>query len=306
MSLFIGHVYKSPDVAALAWAIYSRPLMRSGSQYLVVDEHWCDQLFADHKQWLHELDNNPEPLQHFLDDSSSKLIGRRFERLLAFFFTESRFFELVVSNVVLKEQSNTSGEIDFIVLDKRSGELIHFEVACKYYLQWNNSKDPANWPGPNGHDTFQTKMDKLKKQLGVFDTVAGKQFLLEHGLKRPISRAFVKGVFFHHFKSIHAIVSPAGAHPSYNAGWYCSVSELGNFNTNTRQWVVLPKKLWLCPYAFATESQDLLSGPELIDYCDRLKDNFGKSLMIAQVKEEEGMCIEQSRGLIIQNNFRVK
>lgn len=306
MSLFTGHIYNNPDVAALAWAIYSRPLLRSTKQLLVVGEGWCDELFAEHEQWFKDLDDNPQPLSDFLEVSSSKLIGRRFEKLLEFFFTQSPSFDLLAYNVVLKDHGNTSGEIDFVVLDRRTGDLFHFEAACKYYLQWNNSGDPANWPGPNGRDSLQTKMNKLKRQLGVFETPAGAQFLRDYHLKTPESVAFIKGVFFHHFKSIQEVVAPAGAHPAYNAGWYCSVNELQNFKTNTRQWIVLPKIMWLCPYAFQAGHNELLSGIELMDYCECQEGNAGKSLMVVQVKEEDDRYVEQSRGLIIQNNFRLR
>jgi hypothetical protein len=298
--------FKNYEVAALAWAIRSAPLMANGGEIEFVGEEWCEEMYRHHEAWLKNLDADPLPLRTFLQQENAVLIGKKFEQLLAYWFLHSPRFRLVERNVVLSERGNTRAEIDFIVEDLDEGTLMHLEVACKYYLQLNGSRQWKDWPGPNGNDSLLIKMQKLSKQTTVFNTTAGMKYLAENGLVRPHSYAFMKGIFFHHFSEIQHSVAPAGAHPHYNSGWYCHLHELTRFAGNTRQWIILPAWLWMCPYRFDKVEEMLLSGHELPEHCSQIISRRGKSVMVVQVACEQGLYVEVSRGMVISDHFSVK
>ncbi len=306
MTLKPLYCYKNHEVASLAWAIYSAPLMQSLHGISFVGEEWCNDRYHENLEWLLELDSNPSVLQNYLLENTSSLIGKRFEQLLAFWFTYGRSFKLVARNVVLSENGNTRAEIDFIVEDIQDGHTMHFEVACKYYLQLNASRHWCDWPGPNGHDSLLSKLDKLRRQTGIFETDLGRNYLKHEGLKKPDSYAFLKGIFFHHFSSLGSSIAPVGAHKHYNSGWYCHLSDLKQFSGLTEQWIILPVRLKLCPFAFGDDEAEILRGDDLFGACHQQMSKTGKSVMIAQVVPENGRMIEISRGLIILDNYRIR
>ncbi|MBL0314825.1 MAG: DUF1853 family protein [Flavobacteriales bacterium] len=189
-------VFHDPDVAALSWAIASAPLVKENCGELpIIDEEWCDQQLELHLDWLKQLDSDPSPLKNFIQDDDAKLLGKRFESLLAFWFEQSPHFELIGRNIRF-ENSGASGEADFLIRDLIDGELIHLEAACKYYIGLPYSPKRNTWVGPNGIDSLQLKLEKLRKQVNLFRTTPGKKFLEEHGLEIPGRAVLLKGYFF--------------------------------------------------------------------------------------------------------------
>lgn len=295
--------YKNPDVASLAWAIYSAPLLKDVTGISIVGETWCRDQFVKHEEWLRELDADPSPLQAHIARDAEKLLGKRFESLIAFWFEQSPHYELLGRNIVLSEDKNTRGEIDLLVRDKDDGELMHFEVACKYYIQLHQSRQWKDWPGPNGKDSLQNKISKLYQQVRIFQTSLGQSYLHTHHLKKPSSYAFVKGYFFHAYDNLIMPVPPNNAHPHYNSGWYVSLAELERFSGKQPQWLMLPKTMWMCPYHFLEEDQILLTGDELIESCRAEILRTQKAVMIVQVIRESGYLREISRGFVLKNQI---
>ncbi len=291
--------YTHHQVASLAWAIGSAPLLKNNIKGLeLFDEERCDELFYSHEKWLADLDADPSPLIEWLDRDVQKLLGHRFESLLAFFFSNSPQFNLLHRNVLLMQDKNTRGEIDFIVEDLENHELLHIEVACKYYIGQHNTSAWRDWIGPNGHDSLMLKMEKLHQQVRIFSTVPGKIFLEENKLAQPNSMVLLKGFFFHHFSRMQHAVPPVDAHPHYNSGWYIFDHELSVFNDSISQWLVLPKTYWTCPYRFPVSQIPVLSGKEMTEKVRAEIQRTQKAQMVMQVNVEGGMVMEVSRGFV--------
>jgi len=66
--------------------------------------------------------------------------------------------------VQLIEAKKTIGELDFIVQNLESEEIIHFELAYKFYLLDPSISESQinNWIGPNRRDSLVEKLEKLK------------------------------------------------------------------------------------------------------------------------------------------------
>jgi uncharacterized protein len=93
-------------------------------------------------------------------------LGHLAERVVSGLIKSSSNFNLLHENVQLIENKTTIGELDFIVKNLESGEIIHFELAYKFYLL-----DPSlsqnqinNWIGPNRRDSLIEKLEKLKSK----------------------------------------------------------------------------------------------------------------------------------------------
>lgn len=98
-----------------------------------------------------------EPIQDNL------FLGKRSERFLENLLQQCSRYEVVASNLQIKDGKNTIGEIDFIVKDIKTNTLIHLEQVCKFYLYDSAfNTEPEQWIGPNRKDSFRQKLDKLK------------------------------------------------------------------------------------------------------------------------------------------------
>lgn len=293
-------VFRDPDVAALSWAIASAPLVKENCGELpIIDEEWCDQQLELHLDWLKQLDSDPSSLKNFIQDDDTKLLGKRFESLLAFWFQQSPHFELIGRSIRF-ESSGASGEADFLIRDLTDGELIHLEAACKYYIGMPYSPKRNTWVGPNGIDSLQLKVEKLRKQVNLFRTAPGKKFLEEHGLEIPGRAVLLKGYFFHPLQSLSMPVAPADAHRHYSAGWYIHRTELAFFEHDPEQWLVLPKSRWMCPFHFHDRDVSVLNGREMIEQVHREMNLHQKAVLIIQVERSDNMLHELSRGFVIR------
>jgi len=293
-------IFKNPDVAALAWAMGSAPLVKENCGELpIIDEEWCDHQLALHLDWLKKLDENPDDLKTFLMNEDSTLLGKRFESLLAYWFMRSPHFELISRNIRF-DQSGATGEADFLIRELADGELIHLEAACKYYIGKPYSPNRNAWVGPNGFDSLQLKIEKLRRQINVFRTPVGKNYLHEHHLETPGRAVLMKGYFFHPLGELSMPVAPSDANRHYSAGWYVTRNELSVFDGDPAQWLVLPKHRWMCPFHFSDHDVSILNGREMITTVLQEMNLHQKAVLVIQVTREGELLHETSRGFIIK------
>lgn len=74
-------------------------------------------------------------------------------------------YEVLLHNLPVKSGNRTIGEIDFILKDVQTGELIHIELTYKFYIINPEISEPIHQLiGPNKRDMFFTKMEKIKNQ----------------------------------------------------------------------------------------------------------------------------------------------
>lgn len=107
-------------------------------------------------------------------------LGHLAEKVVAGLIRSSSNYDLLYENVQVIEEKQTIGEIDFIVEENTAKELIHMELAYKFYL-YDPSISPVplnNWIGPNRNDSLQEKLEKLKtKQFPLLYHEASKSRL---------------------------------------------------------------------------------------------------------------------------------
>ena len=73
---------------------------------------------------------------------------------------------MLYENIQLIEDKKTIGEIDFIIENIITKQLIHIELAYKFYLfdPTISSETINNWIGPNRNDSLKEKLEKLKSK----------------------------------------------------------------------------------------------------------------------------------------------
>jgi hypothetical protein len=167
-----------PAVRDLAFALASPPLLCNWPAELTPDNPIdlpSDQFWQAHFQRylprLSALDADPTELNDMLGRLPTTRLGVRFEALLSFWLNDHsdhwHDFELLAQNIQLKDDKRTIGEVDFIIENKVTGEIEHWELSLKFYLGEALLK-PFEWRGLNDRDTFGRKIKHtIERQFNV-------------------------------------------------------------------------------------------------------------------------------------------
>ena len=93
-------------------------------------------------------------------------LGHRVEKIVSDLIKASTNYKIRYENIQIKEGNKTIGEIDFIIEEIKSKQLIHLELAYKFYLfdPSLSSSQFNNWIGPNRNDSLKDKVAKLKNK----------------------------------------------------------------------------------------------------------------------------------------------
>ena len=225
--------------------------------------------------WLAGIDRDPAALVAFIQRPASERtglpgrgaslrLGRRAERLMAFFLLHGPTHRLVAANIPLRRAApqgdrTTLGEIDFLLRDAQ-GRGWHWELAVKFFLCTVSGAQAraSDFVGPDGAETFDTKLRKL------FDRQ------LRHAPPAPwdadtwTPAACARGRLFYRWGE--PVPRVAGLHPQHLQGRWIERSRLLELpDAQAPSWQVVPRNDWMCPRQ--TESD---AGVDLISLARQL------------------------------------
>ncbi len=92
------------------------------------------------------------------------------EACLKAYLNQSEHYKLLAANIQIhtipfknKKEKLTLGELDYIVKNCKSKQIIHIELACKFYLYDETivGTEEEKWIGPNRKDSLFDKLEKL-------------------------------------------------------------------------------------------------------------------------------------------------
>ncbi|NUF85281.1 DUF1853 family protein [Acinetobacter seifertii] len=232
--------FNHPIVRQLAFTIASPNLLCHLPQSLTIqhsfqlhsDLTWR-QHFQNYLPRLQQLDESPEPLLLFMSRLKSTRLGLRFENLLWFWLQEDQYhsYQLLGHSIQKIEGAKTLGELDFLVLNKETQQIEHWEVALKYYLG-EGQLNLEQWIGLNREDTLSTKLYHF----------TDKQFQFSEALDFNIQQRFavLKGQLYLPLNLAQEQSIP---------DWINSNRRLGYWGTNIpdSKFYRLERHEWLCP-----------------------------------------------------------
>jgi hypothetical protein len=219
---------------------------------------------------LQEQLNDPSKIAAFFSIDEQLIVGKYFEKMIAFIFYQLPRFKVLHYSKQFFHQKHTIGEIDFILHDLIDDTRLHIEVAVKYYMGFKNIGKHDLWIGPNGRDTLKKKLIKLQDQLKLSDQ-------LELGAVEK--RILLLGYFFKHWKHSEW---PYFSNDIPDGLWMYE-DEMPDHLDLDAFYLIMPKHKWLG--FFIDEESSFLSGAELIKEVKEQLALIGKGIMIVQLNE---------------------
>lgn len=149
--------------------------------------------------WVNLSDFSPAPIPKNLR------LGHQIEVVCKQLLDHSLQYEVLVYNLPIREGKQTLGEIDFILKDVATEQIIHVELTYKFYIINPDIKDPLHQLiGPNKRDAFYMKMEKIKKrQFTLLHSEAGTTALtkLDIDANKVVHQTCFKAQLFKPYKA---------------------------------------------------------------------------------------------------------
>ncbi len=171
-------------------------------------------------------------------------LGHLAENVVSELIKSSTNYKVVYENTQIKVDEKTIGEIDFIIEKIDTKQLIHLELAYKFYLfDPSIYSDPiSNWIGPNRNDSLEAKLEKLKR----------KQFpLLHHDAAKSIFTTIEVGEVSQALCLLVSLFIPynykTSFSPSYQKaikGFYLNFDTFKSLDTSEKTYYIPSKKEW--------------------------------------------------------------
>jgi len=111
-------------------------------------------------------------------------LGHQIEHVFRQLVEASPQYDILLHNLPIKQLNRTIGEIDFILRDVETEQVLHVELTYKFYLiDTSISELVHQLIGPNRRDMFFTKMEKIKqRQFPLLHTDEGRDALQVKGI----------------------------------------------------------------------------------------------------------------------------
>ncbi|WFM69768.1 DUF1853 family protein [Halomonas sp. CKK8] len=132
--------------------------------------------------WLDALEAAPDALEAHLAPALKGRMGLYHERLWQFLLAEAPGTRLLAHSLRIHQGKRTLGELDLLYRGRTDPNLVHLEVAIKFYLglpQGPGAADSqARWIGPGGADSLAAKREHLHRhQLRLTDAPEAREAL---------------------------------------------------------------------------------------------------------------------------------
>lgn len=189
-------------VRELAFCIASPPLLSAWPNSTTLNhsidlpsaKFWQTQ-FKQYLPRLKQLDQNPYTLHQHLLTARSRRLGIRFEHMLTFWLMDDQYhcYSLIGQSIKRMDGTRTLGELDFLLRNRMTGQIEHWEVAIKFYL--GEADFFANqWLGLNRRDSLGRKINHLHQHQFDIDHIDGQTI--------ETRRAIIKGRLFYPIDSL--------------------------------------------------------------------------------------------------------
>lgn len=289
MNEFVG---SQPFVRHLAWMLRAPRLLDHPLGFhpgaLADDRVW---------QTLARWDKTPTRAPSVLLEPPPRRLGHYFETLYRVLMEDLLGWQVVASNLPVREGGRTLGELDLLVRDPVTGHLQHHEIAIKFYLGYAGAQG-IRWYGPDARDRLDLKQSRLlQHQSRMTLRPSTLRTLHEMGIDGPVEpKIFMAGYLFQ--PRAGDLPRPHGVPEDHGRGQWLRVSEAGREMDGN--WVPLYKPHWLGSWrqSGAPESEPFHSA------LNRVFEGAGPRLFANLVKDEQsGEWVEHTRVFVVPDRW---
>lgn len=200
-------------------------------------------------------------------------LGHLYEDTLALLLEASPRFDLLARNLQLHTGDQiTLGELDFLLRDLETDQLIHLELATKFYLAVDAPTGLA-LPGPDARDNYFRKLQRLRSHQLLITQKHHRALPPIYQDQTIVARQLIYGCLFDH---IHASqpAAPEFALPHCRRGRWLLINECHDYFAPDTQLQIIPKALWPVPLSLLKDIPLKPWSPETpIERCQMLRVN---------------------------------
>lgn len=248
--------FTNQSVRDLAWAVSSPPLISQLShRCLWPESRWYRHIAEEAQSWLTSVDADPAELDELLARQKDRRLGKYFETLWFYWISHHERYQLIENNLQVVIDGETMGEIDFIVFDRVTKKMIHWELAVKFYLGIGDTRKMSNWYGPNLHDRLDIKVQHLiDRQSLISAEPRVTQWLKQNGLAVDECAVILKGRLYYPWpnvslqgrkKNLMNVIPPETCAPDHLKSRYLDLSRFVKEFDNKRRFLPLINRGWL-------------------------------------------------------------
>jgi hypothetical protein len=139
-------------------------------------------------------------LKRLIDGRRSYKVGPAFEALIQYGLTHGLGHECLAFDLQVYDEKRTMGALD-LVLRSHDGQIAHWELAYKLYLQSGDALEWKHWIGPNERDRLNRKVARLlDHQLPLSKRPQAQSALATIGVEHiDTRRILLLGALFSHW-----------------------------------------------------------------------------------------------------------
>ncbi|APQ18924.1 hypothetical protein A9200_05215 [Maribacter hydrothermalis] len=174
-------------------------------------------------------------------------LGHQMEYVCKQLLDASDEYQVLLHNRPIREGKQTIGEIDFILKEATTKQLIHVELTYKFYLIDTAIENPIHQlVGPNRSDAFYKKLEKIKNnQFSLLHTNIGRSALLAEEIDTTNIKQEVcyKAQLFQPYKTASLDISPINSH--CNVGYWLRMAEFNSPEFMNHKFYIPTKSEWV-------------------------------------------------------------
>jgi len=171
-------------------------------------------------------------------------LGHQIEHLFFQIVGHSKEFNILIYNEPIRNKQRTLGEIDFIIENTSSKQLVHVELTYKFYII-DTSTEEYKLIGPNRKDAFFTKLEKIKNiQFPLLHSPEAIKVIEEKGIntKNIIHQTCFKAQLFVPYQE-EIIISKFNK--NCIVGFWIHFNHFSNNDFKSQQYYIPTKKEWM-------------------------------------------------------------
>jgi hypothetical protein len=173
-------------------------------------------------------------------------LGHLYEDALSVLLRASPTFDVLEENLQIQEDAHTTvGELDFLLRKREGGQLIHLELATKFYLAAETGNGII-LPGPDARDNYYRKLRRLREHQLVLTRTHQHCLPERYREEAIIVKQLIYGCFFDHVNASKQ-ASPDFANRHCRRGRWLHAHECVDYFSPGTRLEIIPKPLWPVP-----------------------------------------------------------